>query len=56
MKGKKEAPHGGNRDRGKRNGEISVVTGNYITSGDFFEGLARWNRESPVFEMRCDNR
>lgn len=48
MKTKREPLPGCRRDKGK---EMNRTRVNYIT-GDFFEGLARWNTEKPKLELR----
>lgn len=47
---KKEPRAEGNRDRGKTE---RVIKNDYITTADFFTGLARWHAAKPRFEMRA---
>lgn len=47
---KKKPRAGANRDRGK---EKNLSTNDYITTADFFVGLARWHAAKPKLEMRA---
>lgn len=47
---KKKPRAGANRDRGKTE---RVIKNDYITTADFFTGLARWHAAKPKFEMRA---